>query len=227
MGHRMCILFIVVPFLGSCTSMRARQNAPDASASRREVRLDVGPGASETKWQDARGRRASDLYEGAELAAREAAASTRDDPALPSVPASEGAAPPTRSALEREVHRVVDDWHAAAAAAESERYLGHFASDAVFLGTDKGERWDLFGFTAYVKGHFADGTGWTFVPVERFVGIDADASTAWFDEQISSAGQGTLRGNGVLRRVGATWRIVHYSLAYQLSNVAAKGLVPR
>src|SRR5690349_244610 len=41
------------------------------------------------------------------------------------------------------IHAVLDDWHRAAASADEARYFSHFTSDAIFLGTDKTERWDL------------------------------------------------------------------------------------
>ena len=47
-------------------------------------------------------------------------------------------APPTVEA----VAAVLDDWHAAAAAADEERYFSHFASDGVFLGSGMGDYTD-------------------------------------------------------------------------------------
>ena len=46
-------------------------------------------------------------------------------------------------AAEKAIAAVLDDWHAAAAAANEERYFSHFASGAVFLGTDATERWTV------------------------------------------------------------------------------------
>src|SRR5690349_16554349 len=43
---------------------------------------------------------------------------------------------------EKAIGAVLDDWHAAAAAADEERYFGLMTEDSVFLGTDATERWD-------------------------------------------------------------------------------------
>ena len=47
----------------------------------------------------------------------------------------------------------------AAAHAHEPRYFAHFAPEAVFLGTDAAERWDLGAFRAYAHPHFAQGKG--------------------------------------------------------------------
>ena len=54
-----------------------------------------------------------------------------------------GAAPGGLSVAgsEEAIAMVLDDWHAAAAAADEDRYFAHFAPDAIFLGTDASERW--------------------------------------------------------------------------------------
>src|SRR5688572_14940434 len=52
-------------------------------------------------------------------------------------------------AIRGEIGRVLDDFHAAAAASDLDRYFGHFAARGVFLGTDASERWDVAAFRAY------------------------------------------------------------------------------
>ena len=39
--------------------------------------------------------------------------------------------------------------------------------DAIFLGTDKTERWTVEEFKAYAEPAFSDGNGWTYEVVER------------------------------------------------------------
>jgi hypothetical protein len=51
---------------------------------------------------------------------------------------------------------LLDDFHQAAADADRDRYLGHFAPDGVFMGTDDWERWPLAEFIPYVEQRFAD-----------------------------------------------------------------------
>jgi ketosteroid isomerase-like protein len=136
---------------------------------------------------------------------------------------------PTPLDVDPEVERaaidtVVDDWHQAAAKADQERYLGHFTKDAVFLGTDAGERWPVFSddpaassFSAYVERHFPKG-GWTYEPHSRQVSLSKDGHLAWFDELLTNAGYGELRGTGVLRREEGQWRLAHYSMTFTVPN---------
>ena len=37
-----------------------------------------------------------------------------------------------------------------------------YAPDAVFIGTDAGERWTIDEFEAYAEPHFSAGRGWTY-----------------------------------------------------------------
>lgn len=129
----------------------------------------------------------------------------------------------SKDALRKEADRVLDDWHGAAAAADRKRYLSHFALDAVFLGTDAAERWDLAAFTAYVDVHFPRG-GWTFTPLKRYVMFGPSEEVAWFDEQLLSDSYGDVRGSGALRRDGDTWRIVHYNMAFTIPNDVQPGV---
>lgn len=140
-------------------------------------------------------------------------------------PADAAQSSPTLSALRREAHRVVDDWHAAAAVGDAPRYLGHMADDAVFMGTDSTERWDLTEFRAYVEQHMKAGQGWVYVPSDRGLVVPEGSELAWFDERLASEGYGELRGTGVLRRDGDTWRIVHYSMTFTVPNAVARRVV--
>ena len=144
------------------------------------------------------------------------------DPAEePSAPEKKAAAPLTQTQLREEAHRVVDDWHQSASVADRDRYLGHFAPDAVFLGTDPEERWDLSSFTAYVDTYFAPPyQGWTFEPSDRHVALGLNSEIAWFDEKLSSKKYGSVRGTGVLRRVGDSWKLSHYSMTLAVPNGA-------
>ncbi len=116
------------------------------------------------------------------------------------------------------VKAVLDDFHAAAAAADEKRYFGHFATDGVFLGTDDTERWTKEQFRAYAKPHFDKGKGWTYTVVERHVGVDEEGRYAWFDERLANEKLGPCRGSGVLRREGAAWKVVQYNLTIPVPN---------
>lgn len=123
------------------------------------------------------------------------------------------------------VDQVLDDLHAAAAAADENRYFAHYASDAVFLGTDATERWDVAAFRAYAHPHFAAGRGWTYTPRDRHVSIGSNGDVAWFDERLDNAKYGEVRGTGVLRLVGATWKVAQYNLSFPIPNALAAQVV--
>ena len=150
---------------------------------------------------------------------------------MPHTTGSEPASGPATSAtmLDDEraaIEAMIDDWHDAAAKADAERYLGHFTEDAVFLGTDATERWSLAEFTEYVETYFPRG-GWTYDPHDRHVLLGSTGDLAWFDEQLTNAGYGELRGTGVARKVDGTWRMAHYSMTFTVPNDVAREVVDR
>lgn len=123
------------------------------------------------------------------------------------------------------VDEVLDDLHSAAAQADESRYFAHYATDAVFLGTDATERWDVAAFRAYAHPHFAAGRGWTYSPRDRHVTLAASGDVAWFDERLDNAKYGEVRGSGVLRREGATWKVTQYNLSFPIPNGLAAQVV--
>jgi len=66
--------------------------------------------------------------------------------------------------------------------ADLEGYFELFTPEAVFLGTDPGERWSVEEFRAYAEPLFRQGRGWTYRPAERHVVVASGGGTAWFDE---------------------------------------------
>ena len=109
------------------------------------------------------------------------------------------------------IEAVLDAFHAAAAAADEERYFATLAPDAVFLGTAPGERWAGQSFRDFVHSYFSRGKGWSYAPSARSVDIASDSLIAWFDETVENEHFGACRGTGVLRRDGDEWRIVQYN----------------
>ena len=118
---------------------------------------------------------------------------------------------------------VLDDWHAAAGAADGARYFGHMTEDSVFLGTDAKERWPLLEFRAFCEPYFAKGVGWTYVPKMRYVQVQGDV--AWFDEELWNDKYGECRGTGALRREAGVWKIAHYSLTLLVPNERAPDVI--
>lgn len=125
---------------------------------------------------------------------------------------------PTRDA-ELAIARVLDEWHAAAARADENAYFSHFAPEAIFLGTDATERWNVPGFRAYARPHFARGKAWAFKSVRRAITVDRSGRIAWFDEDLATQSLGPARGSGVMvRAADATWKIAQYNLAITVPN---------
>jgi hypothetical protein len=124
-----------------------------------------------------------------------------------------------------EVGRVLDDFHAAAAAADFDRYFGHVARESVFLGTDATERWTRAEFMAYARPHFRPGGGWTYRPRDRVVTFTPDGRTAFFDELLDNAGLGETRGSGVLVREDGRWKVAQYNLSIPIPNELADTVV--
>jgi len=121
-------------------------------------------------------------------------------------------------AEKRTIGAELDDWHAAAARADETKYFEHFTSDAIFLGTDATERWDLAAFRAFAHPYFAKGKAWTFRALRRAIRVAADGRNAWFDEDLETQSLGPARGSGVLVRDGARWKLTHYDLSIPIPN---------
>ena len=99
-------------------------------------------------------------------------------------------------------------------------YFARYSSDAVFLGTDKTERWTIEEFKAYAKPAFADGHGWTYkVEVRNWEGA---GNTRWFDEILLNEKLGYCRGTGVVELINGEWKIAHYSLTMLVPNTIAE-----
>ncbi len=119
---------------------------------------------------------------------------------------------------EKAVAAVIDEWHAAAAAADEKRYFTHMTDGAVFLGTDPAERWTKAQFRTYAHPYFAKGKAWSFRSVRRAVTLSRDGSVAWFDEELATPNLGPARGSGVLVRDGTSWKIAQYNLSVPIPN---------
>lgn len=117
------------------------------------------------------------------------------------------------------VAAVLDGFHAAAAAADEEKYFAALAPDGVFLGTDASERWTREEFRKFAHPYFAKGKAWTYKPTARWISFSPDRRVAWFDELLENAGLGTCRGSGVLiLQPDGHWRISQYNLSIPIPN---------
>ena len=156
------------------------------------------------------------------------------------LPLASCAAPPAGSRAaagapaEREaLARVVEDWHDAAARGDGPRYFAHMTDDAVFLGTDRTERWAGPAFRSfaqpYFKGPVEYGSGaWTYRALSRHVALSDDGRTGWWDEVLWNEKYGHCRGTGVaVRGEDDRWRIAHFGLAFLVPNEAAAEITAR
>ena len=128
------------------------------------------------------------------------------------------------------VTATLDALHQFASIPNGESYFALFAADAVFIGTDAGERWSVPEFRAYAEPHFRQGKGWTYKPRERHVAIADDRATAWFDELLDSPSYGRARGSGVLAwepEPACRWKIKQYVLSFPIPNDLAKEMTAR
>ena len=116
------------------------------------------------------------------------------------------------------VARVLDELNDAADQADEARYFALYADDAVFLGTDGTERWDLQAFRAFAHPHFAKAKAWSFRSVRRAITISSDGRVAWFDESLATPNLGPSRGSGVLVKAASGWKIAQYNLAIVIPN---------
>ena len=119
---------------------------------------------------------------------------------------------------EVEVNQVLDAFHAAASAADGERYFNLMSQDAIFIGTDATETWTISEFKAFAEPYFSIGTGWTYHPRDRQVQFSKDKSVAWFVELLDQAKYGECRGTGVLELTGDGWKIKQYHLTIPIPN---------
>ena len=124
----------------------------------------------------------------------------------------------------QEINALINSWHQAAAQAEYDAYFGKMTSDAVFIGTDATENWQLKAFMAFSKPYFDKGKAWSFSAVERNVYIDPSNKFAWFDELLDTW-MGICRGSGVIRNENGEWKIAHYVLSATVPNDDMRQLI--
>ena len=115
---------------------------------------------------------------------------------------------------------LIDGLHQDAHEGNFDTYFDRYTQDAVFMGTDKTERWTIDEFKTYAAPAFADGHGWTYRVVER--NWEGDSNTRWFDEILFNEKLGHCRGTGVVKRVDGNWKIAHYSLTLLIPNDIAE-----
>jgi hypothetical protein len=117
----------------------------------------------------------------------------------------------------QQINTTLDAWHKAAAEANAKVYFGMMTDDAIYIGTDATENWDLKAFQAFAKPYFDRGKAWNFKAMERNIYFDKSGKLAWFDELLNTQMK-ICRGSGVLIKVGKEWKIKHYVLSMTIPN---------
>jgi hypothetical protein len=120
---------------------------------------------------------------------------------------------------EEKLDALIDGLHDDAHKGNFKSYFNRYSPNAVFLGTDKTERWTIEEFKGYAEPAFADGHGWTYKVVKRNWG--GEGNFRWFDEILFNEKLGHCRGTGVTKLINDEWKIVHYALTMLVPNSIA------
>jgi ketosteroid isomerase-like protein len=113
------------------------------------------------------------------------------------------------------INTALNQWHQAAADAQFQKYFNFLTSDAIFIGTDPTENWNVDAFKAFAKPYFDKGKAWNFKTLERNIYLSGDL--AWFDELLDTQMK-ICRGSGVMRKTAQGWKIQHYVLSIAIPN---------
>ena len=115
------------------------------------------------------------------------------------------------------LNQLMDTWHLAAAKANADVFFGLMAEDAIYIGTDKTERWRRDELREWAKGAFARESAWTFTATERNWRIEGDYQFAVCDELLETW-MGPCRSTAVLTWTNGNWQIIHYQLSVTIDN---------
>ena len=99
---------------------------------------------------------------------------------------------------EMQINKTLNQWHQAAAQADFNSYFNLMTKEAVFIGTDPTEHWQLEAFKTFSKPYFDKGKAWSFTPLERHIYVYNDSKLAYFDEVLNTQMK-LCRGSGVLK----------------------------
>jgi ketosteroid isomerase-like protein len=117
--------------------------------------------------------------------------------------------------IKKKANSTLDQWHLAASMAHFSEYFDLMTSDAVFIGTDATENWQLQEFKTFSKPYFDQGKAWSFTSLERNLYVSNDI--IYFDELLDTQ-MGICRGSGILKKENGSWKIAHYVLSIAVPN---------
>lgn len=116
---------------------------------------------------------------------------------------------------------VLDSLHQSASEADWNRYFSLYLPDAVFIGTDANEHWNMVEFERYAR----PTKGWTYSLKQRKLTRHNDVIV--FDELLDSPSYGVSRGTGTLLLTSSGWKIAQYHLSFPIPNEIAKEITGR
>ena len=123
------------------------------------------------------------------------------------------------------LNTLVDNWHKAAAEADSTAYFGTMADHSIFIGTDPAEHWTRAEFIEFAAPYFARGEAWDFTATERHLFISPDSRLVYWDELLDTW-MGPCRGTGIAeRQFDGSYLIVHYTLSVTVPNDKIQGFI--
>lgn len=117
----------------------------------------------------------------------------------------------------RSIIKNLERWHKAAAEANFEDYFSLMTDDAIFIGTDATENWNLEEFKEFSRPYFEAGKAWSFKAIERNIYLKENRRLAWFDELLDTH-MGICRGSGVMAKDNGKWKVQHYVLSITIPN---------
>ena len=117
----------------------------------------------------------------------------------------------------KEVTKLLNEWHVAAAEANAEKYFGSISETSRYLGADASERWTKAQFMEYAQDAFDHKRTWKFVSSQRKLTVENGIKFWWFDEQLDTW-MGHCRGSGVVVNTEEGWKIEQYCLTRLVPN---------
>ncbi len=118
---------------------------------------------------------------------------------------------------EDKINSLIDNWHLAAAKADSNAFFSALTENAHYLGTDESEDWTREKMRIWAKPYFDSGKAWDFKKKTRNIYLYPDGKLAWFDETLDTW-MGVCRGSGVVILTKEGWKIQHYVLSVAVPN---------
>jgi hypothetical protein len=123
-------------------------------------------------------------------------------------------------AAKDQIDQLLSAWHQKAALADSS-FFDDLSDDAVYIGTDAGERWSKKDFMRYAMPYFRRGKAWNFKAAERNIILHPSGQSAWADELLDTW-MGPCRATVLLLNSKKGWKIVHYQLSVAVPNELMK-----